>query len=421
MNRDILRQVIIDQREMYVDAQIVHREYIIEDGVNCCFVGIRRAGKSTLMYQRIRELMDRGVPVEKILYVNFEDERLVEMTAADLNMILELGYEISGGEKPYVFLDEIQNIDGWSKFARRIADQKYSVCITGSNSRMLSSEIATTLGGRYMIVPVYPYSFREYLAANEIEVKKVSLLGTKQKAEVMRLYSRYLQFGAFPELVHIKGSREFLSSIYQTIYVGDIIARNNISNRFAIRLMLKKIAESIGQPLSFTRLCNILTGAGLKISKQTVINYMDDILDSYLLFLVQNYAAKLMEKETSPKYYFMDTGFPGILLLNGDTAQLENLVAIELVRRYGADQVYYFRRNVEIDFYVPKENLAIQVSWSMLEDEGTRQRETQPFVKFHQFMPDAKYIVITNSEKAELNVEGLPVTVVPAWEWLLGE
>jgi predicted AAA+ superfamily ATPase len=421
MNRDILRQVIIDQREMYLNARIVHREYKIEDGVNCCFVGIRRAGKSTLMYQRIQELMDRGVPIEKILYVNFEDERLIEMKATDLNLILEIGYEISGGEKAYLFLDEIQNIDGWSKFARRIADQKYTVYITGSNSRMLSREIASTLGGRYMIVPVYPYSFREYLAANGKEVKDLSFLGTKQKAEIMRLYSRYLQFGAFPELAHIKNGREYLNSIYQTIYLGDIITRNHISSSFAVRLMLKKIAESIGQPLSFTRIFNILTGAGLKISKQTVITYMDAILESCLLFSVQNYTAILLEKETSPKYYFMDTGFPGLLLLDCYTAQLENLVAIELVRRYGVDQVYYFRKNVEIDFYIPEARLAIQVCWSMLQDENTKQRETQSLAKLHQFMPDAKCIVITNSEKAELDIGGLQVSVVPAWEWLLGE
>lgn len=420
MNRDILRQVIMDQREMYMDVRIVHRAYEIEEGANCCFVGIRRAGKSTLMYQRIHELMDRGVPKEKILYVNFEDERLIEMKAADLNLILEIGYEISGGEKPYVFLDEIQNIDGWSKFARRIADQKYTVCITGSSSRMLSSEIAATLGGRYMIVPVYPYSFREYLAANGKEAKDLSFLGTKQKAEIMRLYGRHLQFGAFPELVQIKNSREYLNRIYQTIYLGDIITRNHISNSFAVRLMLKKVAESIGQQISFTRIFNILTGAGLKISKQTVITYMDAALESCLLFPVQNYAAKLLEKETSPKYYFMDTGFPG-LLLNCDTAQLENLVAIELVRRYGVNQVYYFRKNVEIDFYVPEARLAIQVCWSILQDETTKQRKTHSLAKFHQFMPEAKCVVITNSEKTEMDIDGIPVSVIPAWEWLSGE
>ena len=146
MNRDVIKQVILDQREMYTEVPIVHRRYAFEGGVNYCFVGIRRAGKSYYMYQQIRRLLEKGIPLNEIVYVNFEDERLMEMTSGDLNLILEIGYEFSGGTKPYLFLDEIQNVDGWSKFARRIADQKYTVSITGSNSRMLSSEIASTLG-----------------------------------------------------------------------------------------------------------------------------------------------------------------------------------------------------------------------------------------------------------------------------------
>lgn len=421
MNQDILKQVVVDQREMYLDVPFVHRKYLMEDGVNYCFVGIRRSGKSTLMYQRIHDLLDRGVPLGRIIYVNFEDERLMEMTAADLNLILEVGYELSGGEKPYVFLDEIQNVEGWSKFARRIADQKYPVCITGSNSKMLSSGIASTLGGRYMIIPVYPYAFREYLHAEGTNVAALSPLGTKQKAEVMRLYGQYLQYGAFPELVHVSSKRDYLTSIYQTVYLGDIVTRNHISNSFAVRLILKKVAESVGHPLSFSRLYNIVTGTGIRMSKQTVIDYVGHIIDSYLLFPVQNYAAKLLERESAPKYYFMDTGFLGLFLLDCKTVQLENLVAIELIRRYGKENIYYFERNIGIDFYVPSDRLAIQVSWSMLENDDTRSREVGAFAKLRSFFPEARCLVLTNSEKAELQVDGMQVSVIPAWEWLLQE
>lgn len=353
------------------------------------------------MYQGVHDLLDGGVPLGQIIYVNFEDERLMEMTAADLNLILEVGYELSGGEKPYLFLDEIQNVEGWSKFARRIADQKYPVCFTGSNSKMLSSEITSTLGGRYMIIPVYPYAFLEYLHAEGTNWSALSPLGTKQKAEVMRLYVQYLQYGGFPELVHVSSKRECLTSIYQTVYLGDIVTRNHISNSFAVRLILKKIAEGAGHPLSFTRLYNIVTGTGIRMSKQTVIEYVGHIIDSCLLFPVQNYAAKLLERESAPKYYFMDTGFLGLFLLNCETIQLENLVAIELIRRYGKENVYYFARNIEIDFYVPSDQLAIQVSWSMLEDDATRGREIGTFVKLHSFLPSARCLVITHREKTE--------------------
>ena len=166
MNRDVIKQVIIDQREMFTGVPIVHRMYEFEDGVNYCFVGIRRAGKSYYMYQRIRELLEQGIPQNEIIYVNFEDERLMEMTADDLNLILEIGYELSGGTKPHIFLDEIQNIDGWSRFARRIADQKHCVCITGSNFKMLSSEIASALGGCLVITD----SEKAELHVDDIEI-----------------------------------------------------------------------------------------------------------------------------------------------------------------------------------------------------------------------------------------------------------
>ena len=420
MNRDTLKQIMIDQKDIYLNNPIIPRYYPLEDNVNYCFVGIRRTGKSYMMYQQIRQLEANGVPLSQIVYVNFEDERLLEMTADDLNTILEIGLEISGTDnKPYLFLDEIQNIDGWEKFVRRIADMKYKINITGSNSKMLSREIASTLGGRFVIMNIYPYSFSEYLIANGRKMDYLGTISTKDKADVLSQYNEYVSNGAFPELVGIKNKRTFLSSIYQTVYLGDIITRNKVTNDFAIRLILKKIAESITKPLSYTRLTNILKSAGASLGKQTVINYVGYMTDSYLLFTLHNYAAKLVEKETSPKYYFMDTGLLGLLLLDCKSAQLENLVAIELIRRYGVENVYFFENHVEIDFYVPSQKLAIQVSMQVLDNMDTKERETRAFVKLKNFIPDAKCILITNSEEDTLNLDGIQIDVVPVWKWLL--
>lgn len=163
MNRDTLKQIMIDQKESYLNNPLIPRKYFLEENVNYCFVGIRRTGKSYMMYQKIQSLIEKGVPVSQIVYVNFEDERLLEITSDDLNIILEIGIELSGtANRPYLFFDEIQNIDGWEKFVRRMADMKYRIDITGSNSKMLSNEIASTLGGRFVILNVYPYSFSEY-------------------------------------------------------------------------------------------------------------------------------------------------------------------------------------------------------------------------------------------------------------------
>ncbi len=420
MNRDILKQIIIDQKDVYLSNPLVPRQYPLEDNVNYCFVGIRRTGKSYMMYQQIKNLQTKGVPLSQIIYVNFEDERLLEITVDDLNTILEIGLELAGiDNKPYLFLDEIQNINDWEKFARRLADMKYHINITGSNSKMLSNEIASTLGGRFMIMNIYPYSFTEYLVAKGKDKNFCDAISTKDRADVISQYNEYVTYGAFPELVDIKNKRDYLSSIYQTVYLGDIITRNKVTNDFAIKLILKKIAETITKPLSFNRLTNIIKSTGISLGKQTVINYLGYITDSYLLFSIPNYAAKLALKETSPKYYFMDTGFLELMLLDCKSAQLENLVAIELIRRYGKDDVFYFENNVEIDFYIPSEGLAVQVSMQVLDNIDTKERETRAFIRLNNFIHLSKCILITNAEEAILDYEGITINVVPIWKWLL--
>ncbi len=416
MNRDVLKQIIIDQKEMYLDNPLISRDYDLEENVNYCFVGIRRTGKSYMMYQQIHNLMNDGISSSQIVYVNFEDERLLEIGVDDLNTILEIGIEFSGSKgKPYLFLDEIQNVDGWEKFVRRVADMKYRINITGSNSKMLSKEIASTLGGRFMIVNVFPYSFNEYLSANHIENVRLDQIGTKKRADIVSQYEQYVTYGAFPELVDIKNKRPFLNNIYRTVYLRDIITRNKITNDFAVRLILKKIAESVTKALSFNRLTNIVKSTGISIGKQTVINYVGHMLDSYLIFSLQNYASK----KTSPKYYFMDTGLLGLMLLDCKTTQLENLVAVELIRRYGFENVYFFENNIEVDFYVPSENLAIQVSMQVLEDVDTLERETRAFVKLNDFIPNTKCLLITNSEETTLKCDDIEIDMIPAWKWLL--
>ena len=173
------------------------------------------------------------------------------------------------------------------------------------------------------------------------------------------------------------------------------------------------------RPISFSRLANILKSARVSIGKQTVINYVGYMMEAYLLFSVQNYTAKLVEKETSPKYYFVDTGLLGLLVMDSETAQLENLVALELARRYGIENIYYYESNVEIDFFLPEENLAIQVSYAALNDIDTRERELGALAKLRNYMPDARCLLITASEEAEIEYNGIRIEVLPAWKWML--
>src|SRR5690606_28449593 len=213
----------------------------------------------------------------------------------------------------------------------------------------------STLGGRYITVEVYPYSFKEFLHANNIEYSKSALAFTYGKAEFLRKFDDYFQFGGFLESAKLSSKRNCLTSIYQKIFLGDIALRYSVDNTFALRIMFKKIAESVKQPISYNRLRNIVSSTGAKIGTTTVINYMDYAIDAWLVIPVYNIANKLVEKETKPKYYFIDNGILNLFLVDGNTSLLENLVAINLLRKYGRnDAVFFYNKNVEVDFYLPE-------------------------------------------------------------------
>ena len=244
MNHALLKSVIYDQHEFIRNFQIVPRDYEFEENGNYVLVGLRRAGKSTLLYKIVLDLVASGVDWEQIIYINFEDERLSEFTVADFNDLLSVQSEMSD-KKGYFFLDEVQNIDGWEKFARRMADAKEHIYITGSNAKMLSREIETTLGGRFFAKHITPYAFGEYLTACEVPHDEPALLGTKTNGKIRAACAQYLQYGGLPESLLYKAKREYISGVYQKVLLGDIITRNSIRNDYAVKILIKKIAESV--------------------------------------------------------------------------------------------------------------------------------------------------------------------------------
>lgn len=376
IEKNVIKEILLENRRDVEQQQLVHRDFHFEDFANYVLIGVRRAGKSFLLYQRMQDLLKRGITWDEMLYLNFEDERLVGMCVDDLNLILEV-HGMMSDKRPMLFLDEIQNIDGWEKFARRLADHKYRVYITGSNAKMLSSDVATTLGGRYVMTHVMPYSFKEFLDAHGVGYADDDVSTTEGRGAVQRLFEDYFHFGGFPEGALFRAKRDYLSSVYQKIYLGDIAARNNIENKFALRILYRKIAESVKQPVSFTRLTNIVASTGAKISKPTLINYIEYSKNAFLLYPVKNIADNLTERETNPKYYFVDNGIISLLAFDIKTSLLENIVAIELFRRYGIDErVFFYNKNVEVDFYLPDESIAIQVSYNPRQSDDTWQRET---------------------------------------------
>ncbi len=414
-----IREVLTGNQEEINSIQVSPRDYTFDPKASYVLVGARRSGKSYILYHNIQQLLANGVDWDEMLYINFEDERLVGMETSDLNSIIEVHYSMSD-KKPILFLDEIQIVPHWEKFVRRLADEKYRLFVTGSNAKMLSSEIATTLGGRLIVKDIFPYSFAEYITANGLLKNQLDLFSTRQRAKVIQLFNGYYRMGGFPESVAYEAKRDYLTSVYQKIYLGDIAARNNIENRFVLRLMFKKIAESICQPMSFNRLTNILKASGCKISVNTVINYIDYSVDAFLLFPIKNIADNLVGRETNPKYYFVDNGILNLLTYNNDTLLLENLVAVTLLRRYGIDQnVFFYNHNIEIDFFVPEEGLAIQVSYDISKLTETFDRETKAFVNLSKFLDVRKYLIITYSNEDHVVIEGIKIDIVPYWKWAL--
>ena len=421
MDKLVLKQILRDNQEE-VERYVVFPRDVRLDKFPCyVLVGVRRAGKSYMLYHRIQQLLAEGHGWDEILYLNFEDERLENFTSEDFNRLLECHQEMYG-KRPMLFLDEIQNIEGWHKFARRMADSNYTILITGSNAKMLSGEINTTLGGRFLTSEIYPYSFKEYLDAHRIPWDENDIISTEGRAKVVRCFDEYLHYGGLPASAMMPAKRDYLSSVYQKIYMGDIIARNNITNVAGIRILVRKMAESVCRPISYNRVNNLLSSVGGKLSLATTIKYVEYCENAWLLMRVRNYATSLADKESNCKYYFIDTGILGLFLIDKDTMLLENLVALQLFRIYGHDmdneRVFFYKTGYEVDFYVPEDELAIQVSYSLLEDE-TRKRETEALSKLQGHLSCRRRLIRTYDDENSITDKHGAIEVLPTWKWLL--
>lgn len=421
MDKQLLKQILRDNQQE-VERYVVEPRDLKLEGFPCrVLVGVRRAGKSYMLYHAIQQLLAQGHKWDEMLYLNFEDERLENFDTDDFNHLLECHQEMYG-KRPMLFLDEIQNIDSWHKFARRMADSQYVIYITGSNAKMLSGEINTTLGGRFLIAEVYPYSFKEFLAVHQVPTGELDLLSTEGRASVIRCFEEYLHHGGLPAAALLPAKRNYLSSVYQKIYMGDIIARNKITNVAGIRVLVRKMAESVCRPISYNRINNLLSSVGGKLSLATTIKYVEYCEDAWLLLRLRNYSSALADKESNCKYYFIDTGILGLFLIDKDAMLLENLVALQLFRTYGRDpeneRVFFYHDNFEVDFYIPDAELAIQVSYS-LREEDTRKRETEALQKLPHRLPCSRRIILTYDEEETITDQHGTIEVIPVWKWLL--
>ena len=421
MNHNILKQVILEQIEMIQNAEITSRDYDFEKNVNYILVGLRRAGKSTLLYKIARGLVEAGCDWSQIIYVNFEDDRLLGFSKDDFNDIVETAYELTDEKEIYYFFDEIQIIDGWEHFARRMADQKKHVYITGSNAKMLSSEMEKVLGGRYLSKMIMPFSFSESLEYKNIAHDEKALLTTSKVSKVRRECQEYISSGGFPEAQHLTNKREYIKSVYEKVLLGDIIEREKVNNKMALRLMIKKIAETVMHEISFNTLAGNVKATGIKTSTDSMIDYASYAENAYLLFRNRNFVSKFAEKESTPRFYFYDNGLLSLFLVDKPSALLENAVAVYLKRRY-SEEVYYYKSSqtgIDIDFYLPEENCAIQVAYSL---ETAEDRETKSLFSFADKTTGVqRLIIVTNEEERTITKDGISIEVIPVYKFILGE
>lgn len=417
MDKNVIKQIILNQQDFIGRIKLQSRNVCFEENANYVLVGIRRAGKSYMLYQHIQHLVANGHSIEEMLFINFEDERISDIRKEDLYLVLEAYRELFAFQ-PIIFLDEIQNVEGWEHFARRLADEKYRVFITGSNAHMLSREISSTLGGRYLTKEIRPFSFSEYLEYHNIHLLQHWEL-SPIRADVVRLFSDYFYYGGLSEVFDIQDKKSWLQSLYQKILYSDIVMRKGVRNERSLRLLIRKLADSVMQPTAIKRLQDILQGDGTKITRDTIGSYLDYLHESYLTFGISSFTDSISQRESVKKRYFYDNGILNLFLFLPETKLLENLVAIKLYNKYG-DDLHYYNKNVEVDFCVPNDGLLIQASYRMI-DEATRNREIGALQKLSKFIKPQRCIIVTYDQEEIIQSNDLDVQieVIPAYKFML--
>lgn len=424
MDKQILKIIIGEYQKMAINMPLINRKIYFEDDVNYILVGIRRAGKSYLLYQNIQAKIASGkMKAHDFLYINFEDERISDITSKELGDLIDSYKEMYGKDCKYIYLDEVQNVEGWEKFARRLADMKYNVMITGSNAKMLSQELATTLGGRFIPRHIEPFTFAEYLLSQNIEIHNNWEYDPELKIKVYKAFETYFHFGGFAESFHIDNKREYINSLYQKILLGDIVERHKIRNSRIFRLLGRKLAESIMQPTTLTRLRRIICSTGENISLPILKDYLDYFKESCLIITIPNITSALSEQETTKKRYFVDNGILNLFLINEDSKLLENIVAVKLNSTYRNTEedirLFYYNRNIEVDFCIPETKLAIQVSYNYNKNLETYEREVGSLMAFLRSHNDYEGIIITYNQESTIEVDKKIIHVIPIWKWLL--
>ncbi|NPA40486.1 MAG: ATP-binding protein, partial [Thermodesulfobacteria bacterium] len=330
-------------------------------------IGPRRAGKTYLLYQHILTLIEKGVKKEKILYFNFEDERL-DFFSQPLDLILQAYRELYPGldlEKCYFFFDEVQNAEGWERFVRRIYDTiSKNIFITGSNSKLLSQEIATSLRGRTIKYELFPLNFYEFLKFKNFDFDvNIDFYDSQKKAILINLFKEYLYFGGFPEISFLEEELKIktLQEYFEVMLYRDIVERYKIKDVFILKYFLKRLAENTGKFLSIHKIYNELKSQGIRVSKDTLYKYLEFAENVYFIELIKKHYRSLVKSELAEKkVYLIDSGMLSSIRhlgYEGKGILLETVIFKELF--LFDSEVTCFKEKRECDFIVDQK-IAIQ-------------------------------------------------------------
>ncbi|MCD4798725.1 MAG: ATP-binding protein [Methanosarcinales archaeon] len=385
-------------------------------------IGLRRAGKTFYFYQLINNLIEGSINPSQILYINFEDDRILPLNVKELNTILEAYYELypeNIDETLYLFFDEIQNIDNWELFIRRVHDRKNArIFITGSSSKLLSKEIATSLRGRTLSYYLFPLSFEEFLRFRQVTLNK-DFEYTDARFRVKKLFSEYLYGGGFPEVVLEAEElrQDILRNYFEMFIYRDLVERFSIRNTSLLKSLVKFLITNIGTTFSVNSFYRTIR-KDMPVGKDTLMEYLSYLEDINLVYLVPIFSYSLKKQQVNPrKVYCIDNGLRNAVsfMFSKDEGRLaENLVFLELKRRN--KEPYYWKNKGEVDFVIKDRDsslTAINVSYTDEIDE----RETKALLEFaDEFSPKVKELILLTKdlEKTEGRIK-----IIPLWKWLI--
>jgi predicted AAA+ superfamily ATPase len=429
MNRKAtIKEMIEHQHAVWKQEQLVDRgvNLPIDSGKISVLSGVRRCGKTALLKLTRDKLILSGISLSRTLFFSFDDERLI-LQVDELDFILQAYRELYPHQnltECYFFFDEIQNIEHWEKFIRRVYDsESKNIFISGSNSKLLGSEIATSLRGRTLLQELFPLDFREFLSFKGIEVSQQSL---QQKALLVHSFEAYLKQGGFPETVDCSENRrlQILTDYYQVLLFRDIVERYQVSRIHALKYFIQKLIANLTKPFSLNKIYNEFKSQGIKTSKDNLYEILGYIEAVYLGHRIYKFDYSIVNREMSDKkIYAIDNG-----LLNAISYQftdnfgilLENMVSIYL-RKHFSNHVFYFKQKGECDFIVFDRDqpiLAIQVCYDM-SNVNTKDRELKGLIEAMNYFNLNRGIIITMYEEDSFVIDGKSIEVKAAYKWML--